>query len=58
MKELKIEKIQDKEKIDAVCQYTGNNCSTSQHPTQYVDPCYDDCRVTLNHTSYYIEIDY
>ena len=43
MAELKVKKISNKEKIDAVCQYTGYNCSVQQAPNAYVDPCFDDC---------------
>lgn len=49
MAELKVKKISNKEKIDAVCQYTGNNCSVQQAPNAYVDPCYDDCKKTSEH---------
>lgn len=50
MAELKVKKISNKEKIDAVCQYTGNNCSIQQAPNAYVDPCYDDCKKQANIT--------
>lgn len=53
MAELKVKKISNKEKIDAVCQYTGNNCSVQQAPNAYVDPCYDDCKKTSEHNSYW-----
>ena len=57
MAELKVKKISNKEKIDAVCQYTGNNCSVQQAPNAYVDPCYDDCKKTSEHNSYWKKIE-
>lgn len=55
MAELKIEKIQDKEKVEVLSQcgsgtsvYSGNNCSTQAHPYGQVDPCYSDCKPTKN----------
>lgn len=50
---LKIEKIQDKEKLEAVCQYSGDNCSTMQAPNAHIDPCYDDCKQISGHDSYW-----
>ncbi len=53
MEELRIEKIQDKEKVEVLSQcgagtsvYQGNNCSTQAAPNGNVDPCYSDCKPT------------
>ena len=53
MAELKIEKIQEKEKVEVLSQcgsgtsiYSANYCSTQAHPYGQIDPCHSDCNPT------------
>ena len=43
MEELKIKKIQDKEKVDAVCQGKKSNCSTKKEKYGYYLGCDEEC---------------
>lgn len=58
MEKLLINKISANDKMDVVCQWTGNNCSTKEKPSDFYDPCGDDCNPALGKGSAYKSTQY